>query len=92
MIFNAVHASEPLVQFGIRSFLSSGFVQLTSLGCPKFTIWLGIRIIFVQVVFQKAMKTASVFDLKSDLKKLFVNRYIGRGFKLPVLFNTGEVV
>ncbi|CAM9861512.1 unnamed protein product, partial [Ectocarpus fasciculatus] len=37
------------------------------------------------VVFQKAMKTASVHDLKSDLKNLFINRYIGHGFKLPVL-------
>ncbi|CAN0562550.1 unnamed protein product, partial [Ectocarpus sp. 12 AP-2014] len=37
------------------------------------------------VVFQKAMKTASVHELKSDLKNLFINRYLGHGFKLPVL-------
>ncbi|CAM9744377.1 unnamed protein product, partial [Hapterophycus canaliculatus] len=42
------------------------------------------------VVFQKGMRTASVHDLKSDLKNLFINRYRGHGFKLPVIFFSDE--
>ncbi|CAM9365309.1 unnamed protein product, partial [Hapterophycus canaliculatus] len=42
------------------------------------------------VVFQKAMKTGSVHDLKNDLKNLFVNRYLGHGFKLPVILFSDE--
>ena len=36
------------------------------------------------------MKTASVHDLKNDLKMLFVNRFIGHGFELPVILFTGR--
>ncbi|CAN0051384.1 unnamed protein product [Ectocarpus sp. 12 AP-2014] len=36
------------------------------------------------------MKTSSVHDLKSDLKNLFVNRYVGHGFKLPVILFSDE--
>lgn len=32
------------------------------------------------------MATASVHDLKNDLKMMFVKRYLGHGFKLPVIF------
>lgn len=44
------------------------------------------------MVFQKAMKTSSVHDLKSDLKNLFVNRYVGHGFKLPVILFSGKLL
>lgn len=54
---------------------------------PYFTVLRG-----AQVVFQKAMKTASVHDLKSDLKNLFINRYLGHGFKLPVLMFSGKLL
>ncbi|CAM9368850.1 unnamed protein product, partial [Ectocarpus sp. 4 AP-2014] len=43
-----------------------------------------------QVVFSKAMTTASVHDLKNDLKMMFVKRFLGRGFKLPVIFYSDE--
>lgn len=46
--------------------------------------------LLLQVVFQKAMKTASLHDLKSDLKNLFINRYVGHGFKLPVIMFSGK--
>ncbi|CAN0058302.1 unnamed protein product, partial [Ectocarpus fasciculatus] len=36
------------------------------------------------------MKTASLYDLKSDLKNLFINRYLGHGFKLPVMLFSDE--
>ncbi|CAB1098485.1 unnamed protein product [Ectocarpus sp. CCAP 1310/34] len=44
-----------------------------------------------QVVFSKAMKTASVHDLKSDLKMMFVQRFVGHGFKLPVILFTVDL-
>lgn len=34
-------------------------------------------------------ETASVHDLKNDLKLMFVKRFLGHGFKLPVIFYTG---
>ncbi|CAM9700371.1 unnamed protein product, partial [Ectocarpus fasciculatus] len=43
-----------------------------------------------QVVFSKAMTTASVHDLKNDLKMMFVKRFLGHGFKLPVVFYSDE--
>ncbi|CAB1108010.1 unnamed protein product [Ectocarpus sp. CCAP 1310/34] len=39
-----------------------------------------------QVVFSKAMSTASVYDLKNDPKMLFVKCVVGHGFTLPVIF------
>ncbi|CBJ28935.1 similar to Werner syndrome protein [Ectocarpus siliculosus] len=33
------------------------------------------------------MTTASVHDLKNDLKMMFVKRFLGHGFKLPVIFS-----
>lgn len=47
---------------------------------------------FLQVAFQKSMKTASVHDLKSDLQNLFVNRYVGHGFKLPIILFSGRLL
>lgn len=35
------------------------------------------------------MKTASVHELKNDLKMMFVQRFRGHGFKLPVVLYTG---
>lgn len=37
------------------------------------------------------MKTASVYDLKNDLKIMFVKRFKGHGFDLPVIFFTGTI-
>lgn len=37
------------------------------------------------------MATASVHDLKNDLKMLFVKRFLGHGFKLPVIFYSGAL-
>lgn len=37
------------------------------------------------------MKTASVHDLKNDLKMLSVNRFIGQGYELTVIFFTGTI-
>ena len=37
----------------------------------------------MQVVFQKALQSASLREIKVDLKVLFIARYKGRGFKLP---------
>ncbi|CAM9444226.1 unnamed protein product [Hapterophycus canaliculatus] len=42
------------------------------------------------VVFSKAMTTASVHALKNDLKMVFVKRFLGHGFKLPVIFDSDE--
>ena len=38
------------------------------------------------------MKTASVHDLKNDLKIMFVNRFIGLGFELPVIVFSGTIL
>lgn len=38
------------------------------------------------------MSTASVYDLKNDLKMLFVKRFVGHGFKLPVIFYSGTLL
>lgn len=35
------------------------------------------------------MKTGSVHDLKNDLKMMFVKRFVGHGFELPVILFTG---
>eukprot|EP00752_Nemacystus_decipiens_P018513 g16598.t1 len=43
-----------------------------------------------QVVFSKAMSTGSVHDLENDLKMMFVKRFLGHGFKLPVIFYSDE--
>jgi len=37
------------------------------------------------------MKTASVHDLKNDLKLMFGKRFLGHGFDLPVVFYTGKL-
>lgn len=37
------------------------------------------------------MKTASLHDLKSDLKALFINRYLAHGFKLPIILFSGKL-
>lgn len=34
----------------------------------------------------------SIYDLKSDLKNLFVNRYLGHGFELPVILFSGKLL
>jgi len=44
----------------------------------------------VQVVLQKALQSASLREVKRDVKALFVTRYRGGGFKLPVLLSTDE--
>ncbi|CAN0310195.1 unnamed protein product, partial [Laminaria digitata] len=36
------------------------------------------------------MSTASVYDLKNDLKMMFVKRFIGHGFELPMILFTDE--
>ena len=38
------------------------------------------------------MKTASLHDLKSDLKALFINRYLAHGFKLPIILFSGKLL
>ncbi len=43
-----------------------------------------------QVVCQKALGSASLREVKPDLKALFVTRYKGGGFQLPELLSTDE--
>eukprot|EP00903_Cladosiphon_okamuranus_P019959 g18342.t1 len=43
---------------------------------------------FEQVVFQKALQSASLREIKTDVKTLFATRYKGRGFKLPTVLYT----
>lgn len=38
------------------------------------------------------MSTASVYDLKNDLKMMFVKRFIGHGFELPMILFTGTIL
>ena len=42
----------------------------------------------LQVVFQKALRSASLRELKADVKQLFATRYTGRGFQLPTVLYT----
>ncbi|CAM9377727.1 unnamed protein product [Ectocarpus sp. 6 AP-2014] len=83
-----------MILAGDASFKYAKVIRLTSAGeSTKSKPIQGIFTIlneYEQVVFQKAMKTSSVHDLKSDLKNLFVNRYVGHGFKLPVILFSDE--
>ncbi|CAM9724078.1 unnamed protein product [Pylaiella littoralis] len=82
-----------MVLAGDASFKYAKVIRLTSAGNSKinkpiqgvFTILNECEQASYAAVFQKAMKTASLHGLKSDLKNLFINRYLGHGFKLPVL-------
>lgn len=42
----------------------------------------------IQVVFQKALQSTSLREVKAEVKALFVTRYKGRGFKLPTALYT----
>ena len=37
------------------------------------------------------MKTASVHEVKNDLKIMFVIRFVGHGFEFPVIFFSGTM-
>ncbi|CAM9371057.1 unnamed protein product, partial [Chrysoparadoxa australica] len=45
---------------------------------------------FGEVVWQCPMKTASLNELKDELKMLFVNRFRGHGFNAPAVFYTDK--
>ena len=42
----------------------------------------------LQVVYQKALQSVSLRELKADVKFLFATRYTGRGFQLPTILHT----
>jgi hypothetical protein len=45
---------------------------------------------YEQILWQRPMTTASLKELKEELKLMILGRYIGRGFKLPSIYYTDE--
>lgn len=46
----------------------------------------------VQVLWQRPMKSNSLTEIAGELKLLLHGRYVRNGFKLPVLWNSGETL
>lgn len=53
-------------------------------------VCLSVGLARIQVVLQKALQSASLREVKRDVKALLVTRYKKSGFKPPELLSTDE--